>query len=99
MRLRTLEGRVEERRGDGTLVVLPTDVTTVDGDALPWRRGALLVPGSALAGSEQRTLNRRKSWGAAVAVAGAFTAIVVVGFRSIWGRGGSTVSPGPGTPE
>ncbi|MCC7052908.1 MAG: hypothetical protein IT355_06535 [Gemmatimonadaceae bacterium] len=99
LRIRTLEGRLQLREPDGALVVLPTEVTTIDGDALPWRRGALTVPSQALDGSAQRTVNRRRSIGVAAGIAGVFTGVVVFAFRSIWGRGGSSVSPGPGTPE
>ena len=99
LRVRTLEGRVQERRADGALVVLPTGVTTIDGDALPWRRGPLTVPAQALERSEQRTIDRRRSIGVATGIAGVFTGVVVFAFRSIWGRGGSSNGSGPGTPE
>ncbi len=99
LRLRMLEGRLQERRADGALVILPSGVTTLDGDALPWRRGALAVPAQALEGIEQRTINRRRSIGAAAGVAGVFAGVVLFAFRSIWGRGGSSTGQGPGTPE
>lgn len=99
LRLRTLEGRLQQRSTDGTIVVLPTDVTTTDGDALPWRRGVLTVPVTALAGIDQRTIDRRRSVGVAAGIGAVFVGVVVFALRSIWGRGGSTVQQGPGTPD
>lgn len=99
MRLGSIEGRVQSRRADGALVVMPTGVVTADGDALPWRRGALTVPVQSLGGSERRSVNRRRSVAVAAGIAGAFAAVVLIGFRSIWGGGGSSTSPGGGTPE
>ena len=99
LRLRTIEGRVQSTTADGGLVVLPTDITTVDGDALPWRRGPLTVSAQALEGTQRRSVSRRKSIVFAAAIAGAFTSVVVYAFRSISGGSGSSVSPGGGTPE
>lgn len=99
LRLRTLEGSLQRVRADGALLILPGDVTTIDGDALPWRRGTVTVPVQALLGTERRTINRRRTAGFAGVIAGVFTGVVVVALRSIWGRGGASQGSGPGTPE
>ena len=99
MSLRSVEGVLQTVESDGALTVLPSDVTTVDGDALSWRRGVLSIPTRALEGTEQRTISKRRSVGVAAGIAGVFTGVVVYAFRSIWGGSGSSVSPGPGTPE
>lgn len=99
LRLQTMQGSLQGVRSDGALMVLPGDVTTIDGDSLPWRRGVLAVPVQALASTQQRTLDRRRTMGFAGVMAGVFTGAVYFTLRSIWGRGGNTVGSGPGTPE
>ena len=99
LRLRTVDGLVQGVRADGALLVMPGDVTTIDGDSLPWRRGVLTVPVQALERTERRTLNRRRTTGFAGVIAGVFTGAVFFTLRSIWGGGGATMGSGPGTPE
>lgn len=98
LRLQTLDGLVRGVRADGALLVLPADVTTRDGDALPWRRGTLAVPMQSLAGTERRMLNRRRTAGLAGVITAVFTGAVVIAMRSIRG-GGSSQGNGPGIPE
>lgn len=99
LRLHMLEGTLQSIRTDGSLIVLPTSVTTVDGDALPWRRGALTVPAQAVDGTERRTVSRRRSVAVAVGITTVFAAVVTFALRSIRSGSGGSVSPGPGTPE
>ena len=99
LRLRTVDGSLQGVRTDGALMVLPGDVTTIDGDSLPWRRGVLTIPVQALERTERRTLDRRRTTGFAGVIAGAFVGAVYFTLRSIWGGGGSTMGQGPGTPE
>lgn len=97
--LRELSGTVQGVLADSALVVMPSDVITVDGDELPWRRGTLTIPLRALGGSEQRTISRRRTAGVIGAMAAAFGGVVYYALRSISGGGGSTVAPGPSLPE
>ncbi|MES3034705.1 MAG: hypothetical protein V4813_11975 [Gemmatimonadota bacterium] len=99
LRLQTVDGRLQQRTADGALVVVPSDVTTINGDAVTWRRGALTIPASALESTQHRALNRRRTTTFAGVIAGVFTGAVYFTMRSIWGGGGNTVGSGPGTPE
>ncbi len=99
LRVQSLEGFVRGLRPDGALLVSPGDVTTIDGDALPWRRGTLAVPMQSLAGTERRTLNRRRTSGLAGVITAVFTGVVVIALQSIRGGGGSSNGGPPGTRE
>ncbi|HYW49248.1 MAG TPA: hypothetical protein VE861_01510 [Gemmatimonadaceae bacterium] len=99
LRLRSMNGRLQEVRTDGALLVMPGAVTTVDGDSLTWRRGVLTIPSQALEGSERRTLDRRRTFRFAGVIAGAFAGAVYFTLRSIRGGGGASQGSGPGTPE
>ena len=99
MRLQVLEGMVRGARADGALLVQPGDVTTQDGDALPWRRGTLAVPMQSLAGTERRVLSRRRTTWLASAITAVFTGVAVIALQSIRGGGGSSQGGPPGTRE
>lgn len=99
VRLRSLGGRVQGVLADSAIIVLPADVTTVDGDELPWRRGALTVPVRYIEGTEKRTINRRRTAGFAAVVGAVFSGVVYYALKSIGGGGGATLAPGPGVPE
>lgn len=99
LRLREVGGTVQGVLADTALVVLPIDVTTVDGDVLPWRRGALTIPLRVLGGTERRTINRRRTAGMIGAMAAAFSGVVYYALKSISGGGGATLAQGPGAPE
>lgn len=99
LRLRTMSGSVQSVTPDGSLQVLPADVTTIDGDSLPWRRAALTIPLQSLARSERRTLDRRRTFGIGGVVTAAFGAAVYFTLRSLRGDGGAILGPGPGGRE
>jgi hypothetical protein len=99
LRVQTLEGLVRGPRADGALLVQPRDVTTLDGDALPWRRGTISVPMQSLAGTERRTLSRRRTTGLASAITAVFTGVVVIALQNIRGGGSSNQGGPPGPRE
>ena len=99
MRLAALTGVVERVEGDSALLMRPLTVTTEQGDELPWRQGLLAVPSRAVVRTEQRVMDKSRSRGVAVAIASAFTGMVIYALRSIGRGGGATVQPGPGGPE
>ncbi len=99
LRLRTMSGSVQSVTPDGALQILPADVTTIDGDSLPWRRAALTIPVQSLARSERRTLDRRRTFGIGGVVTAAFGAAVYFTLRSLRGDGGAILGPGPGGRE
>ena len=98
-RVRGTSGQVQEVLGDSALVLLLDDITTSDGDVLPWRRGRVTLPTRLMAGVQQRTLDKRRTRtfiGAAVA---AFTATVVTAIRRAGYSGSAAPSQGGGPPE
>jgi hypothetical protein len=99
MRLAALTGLVERMEGDSAVMVRPVTVVTEQGDELPWRQGLLAIPSRAVARTEQRVMDKKRSRGVAVGIAAAFTGMVVYALRSIGRGGGATVQPGPGAPE
>lgn len=98
-RVRQVSGQIQEVLGDTASVVLLDEVTTADGDALPWRRGRVTVPSRAVASAEQRTLDRRKTRMFVGVVAVTFTAVIVAALKKAGYSGSSRSGPGGGPPE
>lgn len=99
VRLRSLDGTVQQPLGDTALIVMPSEIVTMDGDKLPWRRGALTVPLRALARSDARALDRRRTNWLVAATGVVFSVVVYTALKSIGSGGGRSSQPSPGAPE
>lgn len=97
--LRQLDGVVVRTVGDSAVVVRPDAIVTMDGDALPWRRGELLVPWRTVDRPQQRVVDKRRTRGFVAAMTAAFTGVVYFALKSVWSGSGTTLQAGPGVPE
>lgn len=98
-RVRAASGQVQEVLGDTALVVLLDDITTSDGDQLPWRRGRMTLPSRLLASVQQRTLDRRRTRSFIAAAVVTFTATVVTAIRRAGYSGSAPPTQGGAPPE
>ncbi len=98
-RVRMASGQIQEMLGDTAMVLLIDDITTVDGDVLPWRRGRVTLPSRLLRGAEQRTLDRRRTRTFVVAAVVTFTAVVIAAIRGAGYTGSTSSSQGGAPPE
>ncbi|MBU6366330.1 MAG: hypothetical protein KJT01_08990 [Gemmatimonadetes bacterium] len=98
-KVRFATGQVQEMLGDTAMVVLLDDITTTDGDVLPWRRGRVTLPSRLLRGAEQRTLDRRRTRTSVVAAVVTFAAVVIAAIRGAGYTGSSSSSQGGAPPE
>jgi len=92
-RVAAAEGTVSSAGNDGAVTVAVTWVQLLDGQRQPWSGDGLVAfPRAYVARVQQRTLNRRKSYIAAVAMIGA---LIVVSVLVMAGAGGGGVTEAP----
>ena len=92
-RVGAVDGKIASVGSDGSLVLAVTWVQLVDGVRQPWTgEGRVTIPKQYVASVEQRTLNRRKSYIAGAAIAGA---VLLVAFQLIKGGGGNGLPETP----
>lgn len=98
-KVRSVTGQVQEVLGDTAVVLLADEVTTADGDALPWRRGRITLPQRAVASGELRALDRRKTRTFVVATVVTFVVVIAAALKKSGYSGSSRSGPGSGPPE
>jgi hypothetical protein len=95
-RIESVDGRITSA-ADTAVTLAVTGTTDRFGNEVPWRGEQVVIPRSALAGFQRRTLDRKRSYlfgGVAVGLAAA----VGVGF-GINGSGGGGRGAGTGSPK
>jgi hypothetical protein len=96
-RVITVDGRLSSVAGDGAMMIAPTLLQIADGARQQWTaEDVVTFPRVYVTSVQERTVNRRKSTIAAVAVAASLVALGTIVMRGI-GSNSPPTGTGPGT--